>query len=160
VEKNSSFTQATSSQPIFFVAKNFCAGHKEKKALPVSRLDMIEPQNKIILPDSDEKLLALCDVETYRASGKGGQHVNKTDSAVRLIYRPYRIAVTCQKERSQYLNKLHCLEKLREKVARLNYRAPKRIATRMSTSKKEEGLNKKNKHGEKKKLRTKIVSED
>jgi ribosome-associated protein len=111
---------------------------------------------KIVLPESDEKLLALCDVETFRASGRGGQHVNTTDSAVRLTYRPYHIVVTSQKERSQYLNKMHCLKKLREKVARLNYRPLKRIPTKMPLSKKQEGLNKKKKHGEKKKLRGKI----
>lgn len=114
------------------------------------------PIKKIILPESDEKLLALCDVETFRARGSGGQHVNTTDSAVRLTYRPYRIVVTCQKERSQYLNKITCLKKLREKVATLNYRPLKRIPTRISHSKKEENLNKKSSHSGKKKLRQKI----
>lgn len=115
---------------------------------------------KIILPDSDEKLLDLCDVETFRASGKGGQHVNKTDSAVRLTYRPNNIVVTSQKERSQFLNKMDCLKKLREKVERLNYRAPKRIPTKISRSKKEEALNKKGKHSEKKQARRKFTSEE
>lgn len=112
--------------------------------------------NKILLPESDEELLALCDVETYRSSGSGGQHVNTTDSAVRLTYRPYNITVTCQEERSQYLNKLRCLKKLREKVARLNYRPPKRIPTHISKSQKEKNLEKKVLHGKKKKLRSKI----
>lgn len=116
-------------------------------------------KSKIILPESDEDLLALCDVETYRASGKGGQHVNVTDSAVRLTYRPCSIIVTCQEGRSQYHNKMRCLEKLRDKVERLNYRKPKRIPTRMSKAKKEEGLKKKAKHGEKKKLRRKVSEE-
>lgn len=112
--------------------------------------------DKIILPKSDEKLLELCDVETYRASGSGGQHVNTTDSAVRITYRPNHIVVTCQKERSQYLNKMECLRKLREKVDRLNYRKPVRIPTCLSRNKKEQGLANKTKHGEKKKLRQKI----
>lgn len=116
--------------------------------------------NKIILPDSDDDLLALCDVETYRASGSGGQHVNTTDSAVRLTYRPSRIVVTCQQERSQYLNKMICIKKLREKVERLNYRPPKRIPTRMPYSQKEEGLVKKAKHSQKKQLRGKINPEE
>lgn len=111
---------------------------------------------KIILPASDEKLLALCDVETFRASGSGGQHVNTTDSAVRLTFRPYHIVVTSQRERSQYLNKMDCLKKLRDKVARLNYRPARRIPTKISKSKKEEGFNKKVKHGLKKKLRGKL----
>jgi ribosome-associated protein len=115
------------------------------------------PQEKIILPKSDEQLLALCKVDTFRASGSGGQHVNTTDSAVRLTYQPYRIIVSSQKERSQYLNKMECLKKLREKVAQLNYRPPKRIATKISRSKKEQGLQKKAAHGEKKKLRHKVI---
>ena len=115
---------------------------------------------KIILPKTDEELLALCDVTTYRASGSGGQHVNTTDSAVRLCYRPAKIVVTCQQERSQYLNKMHCLRKLREKVALLNYRKPKRIPTKIPRGKKEEALNKKSKHGEKKQMRKKIRIDD
>jgi ribosome-associated protein len=113
-------------------------------------------KNKIVLPHSDEKLLALCDVQTFRSTGSGGQHVNTTDSAVRIIYKPLNIVVTCRKERSQYLNKMECLKKLREKVTLLNYRAPRRIATRIPRGIKEEGLKSKNKHSDKKKLRKKI----
>lgn len=112
---------------------------------------------KIYLPKSDDKLLELCEVQTYRSSGSGGQHVNTTDSAVRLIYLPCNIVVTCQEERSQLMNKMRCIEKLREKVSKLNYRAPQRIPTKMSRSKKEEGLQKKAQHGTKKKLRGKII---
>lgn len=112
--------------------------------------------HKIILPTSDEELLALCAVETFRSSGRGGQHVNTTDSAVRLTYLPYKIVVTSQKGRSQYLNKMDCLKKLREKVARLNYRPPKRIPTTISAGKKQSDLDKKKKHGEKKEGRRKI----
>lgn len=117
---------------------------------------MEKPRRKIILPESDEDLLALCVVYTYRSGGSGGQHVNKTDSAVRLVYRPCNIVVTCQEERSQLMNKMRCLQKLRNKVAALNYRKPKRIPTKIPRSKKEEGLNKKTRHGEKKKLRSKV----
>src|SRR3954467_10605668 len=84
----------------------------------------------IVLPESDEKLLDECDVETFRSGGKGGQHVNKTDSAVRLRHLPTGLVVMSQQERSQYLNKLICLEKLREKVAKLNIVPAKRIATK------------------------------
>lgn len=89
---------------------------------------------KIRLPVDDKSLLEECRVSTYRASGSGGQHVNVTDSAVRLTHIPTGIAVTSQKERSQYLNKKECLLKLRAAVKKLNYRKPKRIPTRVSRS--------------------------
>ncbi|MCH9626571.1 MAG: Peptide chain release factor 2 [Chlamydiales bacterium] len=102
---------------------------------------------------SDKKLLAQCRVNTYRASGKGGQHVNVTDSAVRLTHLPSGIVVTCQKERSQYLNKRECLARLRLKIEKLNYVQPKRIATRLPRSVKEKNRIRKTRASVKKKLR-------
>lgn len=109
----------------------------------------------IFLPDKDEDLLDECQVTAYRASGSGGQHVNVTDSAVRLTHIPTGLIVTSQKERSQFLNKKECLKKLRKLVEKLNYRKPKRVATRMPTSVKTKNRVKKAKASEKKRLRQK-----
>ena len=87
----------------------------------------------IILPESDRALLDECEIMTFRSSGKGGQHVNKVETGVRLVHVPSGIVVTSQKERSQYRNKLECLRKLRARADQLNYRKPKRIATKVST---------------------------
>jgi peptide chain release factor 2 len=116
---------------------------------------MDDDADTIQLPDSDEELLRECEVETFRASGPGGQHVNKTESAVRLRHTRSGVVVTSQQERSQHRNKQVCLDKLREKVAKLNYRQAKRVATRVPAAVKKRTLEEKARRAQLKRLRTK-----
>jgi len=114
----------------------------------------------IKLPELDADLLRECEVETFRSSGPGGQHVNKTESAVRLRHLPSGVTVTSQQERSQYRNKAICLQKLRRKIEQLNYRAPKRVPTRVPKAAKVRTLEEKMRRGRIKQLRSKPQPDD
>jgi peptide chain release factor 2 len=109
----------------------------------------------IYLPESDEELLRQCEVETFRSSGPGGQHVNKTESAVRLRHLPSGVVVTSQQERSQHRNKAVCLLKLRQRIERLNFRPAKRVPTSIPRSAKARTLEGKARRSRIKQLRTK-----
>ena len=114
----------------------------------------------VTLPESDEELLRECEVETFRAGGPGGQHVNKTETGVRLTHLPTGVVVSCREERSQHRNKMICLRRLRERVERLNYRPPKRVATRPTRGARERTLREKARRARVKRLRAKPPADD
>ncbi len=108
----------------------------------------------IDIPESDEALLAECEVQTFRAGGPGGQHQNVTDSAVRLRHLPTGLTVTCRAQRSQYLNKMDALRRLRLKLRKLNEPPPPpRRPTRPSRAARERRLAEKSRRGAAKRLR-------
>jgi peptide chain release factor 2 len=114
----------------------------------------------ILLPEDDEDLLRECEVDTFRSSGPGGQHVNKTESAVRLTHLPSGVVVTCREERSQHRNKALCLQKLRERVEQLNHRPAKRVPTRVPRSAKVRTLEEKTRRSHIKRLRSKPAGDE
>ncbi len=76
-------------------------------------------------------------VDTYRASGAGGQHVNVTDSAVRMTHIPTGVVVSCQKERSQVQNREMCLKMLKAKLYQMEIDKREKRLQAMAGEKKE-----------------------
>jgi peptide chain release factor 2 len=98
-----------------------------------------------IYPDIDEKIeIEINDkdlrVDTYRSSGAGGQHVNVTDSAIRITHLPTGIVVTCQNERSQHKNRDTAMKLLRAKLYQLELEKRKEEQTKIEGEKKEIGF--------------------
>jgi peptide chain release factor 1 len=119
----------------------------ESGAHRVQRVPDTETQGRIhtsactvaVLPEADEVVDVVLNpaelkIDTYRASGAGGQHVNKTDSAVRVTHLPTGIVVECQDDRSQHKNKARALGVLAARIKDQQIRAQqsKMAATRKS----------------------------
>ncbi len=105
------------------------------------------------IPATDEALLAECAVQVFRSSGPGGQSVNTTDSAVRLVHKPTGLRVQCQRERSQLRNKRECVSRLRARLDEMARPRVKRTATKPSRAAKQRRLDAKRRTSAKKRAR-------
>lgn len=93
-----------------------------------------------LTPDAAVRLLAECVVTTFRASGPGGQHRNRRESAVRLRHVPTGLVVIASERRSQHQNKAVALERLARRLAERRRRRKTRVATRPTAAARERRL--------------------
>lgn len=95
----------------------------------VSVTPVVDENINIVINDKDLK------VDTFRASGAGGQHVNKTDSAVRFTHLPTGIVVACQQERSQHKNRAKAMEMLKARIYEMELRKREAISADLEAQK-------------------------
>ena len=100
------------------------------------------------------------EVDVFRASGAGGQHVNKTESALRLTHPPSGVVVIAQDSPSQHRNRDIAFERLIERLKRLNHVPKKRVPTKPSKAAKRRRLEVKKQVGQKKQARGRLRGDE
>jgi|SRR5580765_5476249 len=112
------------------------------------------------LPEHLVRLKDQCDVETYRASGPGGQHRNKTESAVRMTHRPTGIVRVATEHRSQLRNRELALERIWRALEARRRKPKPRLPTRPGKAAEERRLAEKQRSSEKKRTRRAPAADD
>ena len=122
------------------------------------------PQRKPLQPPPyslDRDLLEReVSVDVFRSSGPGGQHVNKTESALRLTHWPSGVVVVARDSSSQHRNREIAFERLAERLARLNVVRPKRVATKPTLASRKRRIEGKKGRGAIKRTRSRVRGDE
>ncbi|HUL94424.1 MAG TPA: peptide chain release factor-like protein [Usitatibacter sp.] len=122
------------------------------------------PQRKPLHPppySTDRDLLEReVSVDVFRSSGPGGQHVNKTESALRLTHWPSGVVVIARDSSSQHRNRETAFERLAERLARLNVVHPKRVPTKPTAASRRRRIEGKKGRGAIKKARSRVRGDE
>lgn len=116
-------------------------------------MDVTPQQARRAAALDDEALLAECELRFFVAGGPGGQHRNKTETAVRLLHRPTGLTVTATERRSQLQNREAALARLRKVLEKLSVVPTRRIATRPTKGSERRRLETKRRQSDKKQQR-------
>jgi len=111
---NTEFTACIEGVGAYATLQNECGKHEARLSgnLKVNVTVLIYPEKSQTVQIDEKDLM----IDTFRSGGAGGQHVNKTDSAVRITHIPTGISVICQDERSQHKNKARALEAIYKRI--------------------------------------------
>jgi len=111
-------------------------------------------------PSDDDALWAECDETVFQASGPGGQHRNRTRSAVRLAHRPTGLVVIGRRDRSQHRNRADAIRRLRARIIEAMTPKKKRVRTKPTRASKNRRIDEKRRRSEIKRGRSRPRADD
>ena len=136
---------------------NFYDGLAEFKALVEAAQTKLQARtDELELSELADELIKEVEIEYYRSSGPGGQHKNKTETAVRMHHPPSGVTVRCSDTRSQSQNRRIALKRLAARLEKLNRPKKTRVKTKPTQASRERRLQQKRAHTDKKRSRRKV----